>query len=248
MSRYCAQIEWADCPHLSEDAKQSLYESIPPYQRDARAKGIPVLGSGVIYPVPESAFVVEPFDLPDHWPRAYALDVGWNTTAAVWGAWDRQSDCVYLYSEHYRGHAEPSIHADAIKGRGAWMWGAIDPASAGSNQADGKKLRQMYAEPPMSLQLVDADNSVEAGLLVVWRRLSTGRLKVFRNLGNWLAEFRIYRRDEDGKIVEGKDHLMDATRYLLMTGMQFATVDPGPVEEELKRFEMDKGRSSVTGY
>lgn len=248
MSRYCVQIEWSDCPHLSEEAKKSLWESIPPYQRDARAKGIPVLGAGVIYPVPESAFVVEPFDLPDHWPRAYALDVGWNTTAAVWGAWDRQSDCVYLYSEHYRGHAEPSVHADAIKGRGAWMWGAIDPASSGANQADGKKLREMYGEPPMSLQLVDADNSVEAGILTVWRRLSTGRLKVFKHLQNWLAEFRIYRRDENGKVVKTKDHLMDATRYLLMTGMRYATVDPGPVEEEARRFEQDKQRSSVTGY
>jgi hypothetical protein len=247
VSKYCVQIEWGDVPHLSDDAKQSLWESIPPYQREARAKGIPVLGAGVIYPVPESAFVVDPFDLPNHWPRAYGLDVGWNVTAGVWGAWDRQSDCVYLYSEHYRGHAEPSVHADAIKARGAWIWGAIDPASAGSNQADGKKLRQMYAEPPMSLQLVDADNSVEAGILTVWRRLSTGRLKVFRNLGNWLAEFRIYRRDEDGKVVKEKDHLMDATRYLMMTGMKYSSIDPGPVEEEFKLHQASQGRSLITG-
>lgn len=248
MSRYCVQIEWDEVPHLSAEAKKSLWDTIPPYQRDARAKGIPVLGSGVIYPVPEDAFVVKPFELPDHWPRAYALDVGWNITAALWGAWDRQSDCIYLYSEHYRAHAEPSVHADAIKGRGTWMWGAVDPASAGSSQIDGRKLRELYCEPPMSLQLVDADNNVEAGIFAVWRRLSTGRLKVFSTMQNWLAEFRIYRRDEKGKIVEGKDHLMDTTRYLILTGMMHASVDPGPIEEEFEKHKIDKTRSSITGY
>jgi hypothetical protein len=77
-------------PHLSAEQKAELWGSIPPYQRDARSKGIPQLGSGAIYPVPESEIVVDPFEIPLHWPRGYGLDVGWNRTAAIWGAPSRR--------------------------------------------------------------------------------------------------------------------------------------------------------------
>ena len=50
--------------------------------------------------------------------------------------------------------------------------------------------------------------------------MTSGKLKVFRSLGNWLSEFRLYQRDQDGKIVKQNDHLMDATRYLIMSGRE----------------------------
>src|SRR5690348_7287717 len=102
---------------------------MPPHERDARAKGIPILGSGAIYPVNPDVYECEPIEIPPYWPRAYGMDVGWKRTAAIWGAWDRESDTVYAYSEHYMGQAEPSVHADAIKARGEWIPGAMDPAS-----------------------------------------------------------------------------------------------------------------------
>jgi hypothetical protein len=39
---------------------------------------------------------------------------------------------------------------------------------------------------------------------------------------NWLSEFRLYRRNEKGAVVKENDHLMDATRYLIRTGMDLA--------------------------
>lgn len=235
------QIGWDDVPHLDEDAKRELLASIPAHQRDARAKGVPMLGAGAIYQVPEDRFVCDPFAIPAWWPKAYGMDVGWNRTAAVWGAWDRESDTVYLWSEHYVGQAPPQVHADAIKGRAAWIPGAIDPASAGSGQIDGRKLIEQYRD--LELNLFPAANAVEAGILAVQRRLESGRLKVFRTLGNWLGEYRLYRRDENGKVVKEMDHLMDATRYLIMTGMSLATVAP---REEFD--ERDRTVSSVSGY
>jgi hypothetical protein len=56
-----------------------------PHQIDARLKGIPVLGVGLIYPILEPEFVVDPFPILNYWPKVNALDVGWNKTAAVWG-------------------------------------------------------------------------------------------------------------------------------------------------------------------
>lgn len=187
-------------------------------------KGIPQLGSGAIYPVEESDVVIQPFQIPLWYRHAYGLDVGWNRTAAVWGAIDPEEDILYLYSEYYRGQAEPAVHATAIKSRGAWIPGVIDPAARGRQQTDGEQLLQLYAGE--GLLITSADNAVEAGLLDVWQRLSTGRLKVFATLQNWRAEFRIYRRDEKGKIVKENDHLMDATRYLVRSGIARADQQP----------------------
>lgn len=217
---------WNDVPHLSQEMKEKLLARYPAYQRDARTKGIPSLGAGVIYPVPEDDYLEDPIEIPDHWPRAYALDVGWNRTAALWGAFDRDAETWHLYSEHYRGQAEPSVHAAAIRSRGQWIEGVIDPASRGRGQADGQQLLQMYRD--LGLELTEADNGVEAGIYSVYERLSAGKIKVARTLQNFLSEIRLYRRDEKGRIVKVNDHLCDALRYLVMSGLQVAKTKPVP--------------------
>jgi hypothetical protein len=216
MSKYVVMAGWDDVPHLDEQAKEDLYASIPPYQRDARSKGIPQLGSGAIYPVPESEIVCKPFEIPRYWPRCYALDIGWNRTAAAWGAWNLDEDKVFLYAEHYRAQAEPAIHAASIRARGAWIPGVIDPAARGRSQVDGTRLIEQYSE--LGLLLAPAENAVEAGLYAVWERLSDGRLFVFNSLQNWLSEFRIYRRDEKGKIV--KQNEADVAKMREAIGVQ----------------------------
>lgn len=212
---------WDDVPHLSTDQKRRLLAESEPHLRQARSKGIPSLGAGAIYAVEEDEIIVDDFAIPAHWPRVYGLDVGWNRTAAVFGAIDRDADVVYLYSEHYQGQQEPSTHVAAIKARGE-MNGTIDPASRGRSQIDGEQLLQDYQD--LGLTLLPANNSRESGLYNVHQRLATGRLKVFRSLRNWLREYRIYRRDEKGHVVKKDDHLMDATRYLVVSGLDIATV------------------------
>lgn len=229
MSKHVTFMGWDDAPHLDADAKASLIGEYPPHERDARTKGVPSLGFGAIYPVAESEVVCEPFEVPLYWPRAYGMDVGWNVTACVWGAWDRDSDVVYLYSEHFREHAEPSVHVDGIRARGGWIFGAIDPASKGRGQRDGEQLFGDYIN--LGLRLITAKNGVEAGLMEVWQRLTSGRLKVFDSLQHWRREYRMYQRNEKGLVVKRHDHLMDATRYLVVSGLDVAAVDPAYLEK-----------------
>ena len=222
--RFVVMATWDDVPHLDERTKEMLFASYMPFQRDARTRGVPALGSGAIYPVPESDIVVPDFALAEHWPRCYGLDVGWNRTAAIWGATDRETSTTYLYSQHYRGEAEPIVHAQAIKNRGAWIPGAIDPASRGRSQNDGQQLLDLYCG--MGLDLAPADNAVESGIYDTWTLLSAGKLKVFASCQDWINEYRIYRRDDKGKVVKKHDHLMDASRYLVRTGRDLARVKP----------------------
>ena len=239
-SKYLVMAGWNDVPHLDEKAKAELRESTPPHLRDAREFGKPSLGSGAIYPIAESEIVCEPFQCPAHWPMVFGMDVGWNRTAAIWGFHDLDSDIVYLWSEHYRGQAEPSIHAESIRSRAAWIPGVIDPAARGRSQKDGTSLMQMYQE--LGLDITPANNGVESGIYEVWQRLSTGRLKIFNTLQNTLAEFRLYRRDDKGRVVKENDHLMDAMRYLVVSGLGRAITVPIYIEGDRRPID------SPTGY
>lgn len=212
--RYVVCCGWDDVPHLDEKVKKSLLASYPPHMRDARSRGIPALGSGVIYPVPVSDYQVEPFEIPKHWKRNYGMDVG-NKTSCVWLATDPETKISYVYNDYYKERAEPSIHASAITGRGKWIHGAIDPASRGRSQIDGQQLMQMYKD--LGMNLVPAVNAVEAGLYACWEGLSTGKIKVFKGCNQFMREIQTYMRDEKGNVVKKDDHVMDAFRYAFMT-------------------------------
>lgn len=227
-TRYVVMCDWDHAPHLTEEAKKELWATIPAYQRDARSRGIPQLGSGAIYPVSESDIVVKPFAIPDTWRKCYGLDVGWNRTAAVWIAEDPHSKVWYAYSEHYVGRQEPALQAQAIRARGLQIPGVIDPAARGRGQRDGNQLYQDYKD--LGLNIQNAKNAVEAGLYEVWQMFTSGMLKVFEPLQNLREEYRMYRRDEKGHIVKDNDHLMDSLRYAIVSGrdIAIAAVQPPP--------------------
>lgn len=209
---------WDDVPHLTEEEKAQTLASTPPQLRDARSKGVPTVGSGMIYPVDMKNILVDDFKIPNHWQKLYGLDVGWNNTAAIFGAWNREEDIIYLYSEHKKGGEEGEnmvlIHTNAIQARGKWIKGVIDPASRGRTQTDGENLYMMYRKA--GLKISPATNAVEAGIYTVYERLSTGRLKIFRSCTMIQREFALYIRDEKGKIRKADDHLLDALRYMIM--------------------------------
>ena len=220
---------WEDsAPHLTQEVKDSLYAGLPPYLRDARTKGIPVLGSGLIYPIPEDEIKVPDFPIKDIFPRGFAMDVGWNRTAVGWFAQNPETKIIYCHDYHYQGGELPAVHAEAIKARGPWIPGVIDPRSDGRSQIDGKQLFSLYTKPVSEggygLNLTKADNSVTTGIVEVWKLFVGGMLKVFASVQPFWDEIRIYRREanenEAGRIVKKHDHFMDLVRYFVMSGIE----------------------------
>lgn len=220
-SKFMVMAGWDDAPHLTQSAKDEMLMAIPPNQRAARSKGTPTIGAGLIYPVDESVFI-KPVEIPPYWARVYGMDVGWNVTAAVFGALDRESDTLYIVDEYYGQQQEPVVHADAIKRRGGdWMKGVIDTAARGRSQIDGQSLWNLYSREH-KLKIYPANKAVEAGIYEVWSRFSSGRLKIFKTCQNLEREIMMYHRDEKGKINKSDDHLLDSLRYMIMSGMPLA--------------------------
>lgn len=227
--------------------KAKQLADMDPHLRDARTRGIPFLGSGAVFPVTTDVIEIKPFAIPDHWPRAFGLDVGWNRTAALWGAMDPTNDILYLYDEHYVAEETPSVHAAAIMGygihshyRAKWIPGVIDPAAQGQGQRDGIKLIEDYRA--LGLDLEAAMSKVtESAVRDVWLRLSSGRLKVFNTLQYFFKEYLLYRRDTKGKIMESKtrpDHLMDCLKFLVVSGISRMKQVPFEKESEFNYPEL----------
>lgn len=204
------QAGWDDAPWLDEESKKIMLENTPPHLRDARSKGIPTVGTGNVYPIPIEEITCKPFKIPDYWKRIFGMDVGYNRTAVVWMAINPDNGQKFVYDEYYSAQQIPEVHFTAIKERGLWIPGVIDPSSQQS-QYDGEKLIQIYRR--LGLKIMPADNDVEAGIYQIWSDLQTGQIKVFNTLVNFLGEYQVYARDENGKIIKKNDHLMDAWRY-----------------------------------
>ena len=217
--KYVVMASWDDVPHLNENDKKILLNSTPPWLREARSKGIPQMGSGAIFQVPWENISVPRFEIPKHWKRYAGMDVG-NKTAAIWFAIDPSTRTHYGYYEYYREGELPSIHAQGILPPGKWIPISIDHAAHGRSQIDGENLFDMYKE--YGLQLYNADKSVETGLYTCWEMLNNGQLKIFNDLKKFQEEYQMYHKDEKGRVVKHKDHIMDAFRYAIMTGRDLA--------------------------
>jgi len=221
--KFYTMARWDDNPHLLEKEKQTMLESLPEHERDARERGIPSMGSGMVYPVSEQGIVVDPFQIPGHWAKVYAIDFGWTApTAALFAAYDRDNNIVYLYGEYYVSQRTPQQHSVVLAEMGACeMPGVYDPAGDQKSQKDGNDIVSMYRQAGLK-HLFKANNAKEEGVLRVLQRMQNGGLKIFSTLENTLTELRMYARDEQGNIKKGNDHLMDCMRYLVMSGLNIA--------------------------
>ena len=227
LTRYTVMASWDDCPHLGDAVKAEMAKECPPHLLDARRSGVPSLGSGTIFPIPESEIRVKPFEIPDHWPRCWGADTdagaGW--TAAIWLAWDREANVYYLYDGFKRRHAEPAVHIDAIKARGVWIPGVADAAGLAVTARDSEQVISIWKRGGLDVTL--PKKSPEAAIQELWELLSGGRFKVFSNMGAWFDEYRLYRRDDKGRVVKKDDHYLDATLYACVSGRARMKTKPG---------------------
>ena len=221
MNRMRTQATWDDVPHLTPAQKDALWAAIPQHQRDARTKGIPILGSGRVFTTAEETIICEPFDLPRSFARITGVDFGIDHPfAAARCAWDRDNDIWYVTGSYRERDATPPLHAAALR-----PWGTSVPIAwphdgLNRDKGSGDQLAAQYRAHGINMLPAHATHQeggtgVEAGIMEMIERMQTGRFKVFRGLADWFEEYRLYHR-KDGLIVKLTDDLISATRYALM--------------------------------
>ena len=230
MTRSVTSMTIDDVDHYTAEQKLQIIASYPAHEREARAKGIPTMGSGRIFPVEEATITEQPKPIPRHWPQINGMDFGWDHPfAAVNLAWDRDADCVYVCKIFRQKECTPVIQAAAIKPWGAWIPCAWPHDGYQHDKGSGDQLAEQYRKQGLNMLTehathAEGGNGVEAGLMDMLDRMQTGRFKVFAGLNDWFEEFRLYHRC-DGKVVKARDDLMSATRYAVMM-LREAKVQP----------------------
>jgi len=230
--RHVTKMTIDDVDHYTAEERARIIASYPPHEREARARGIPALGSGRVFPIAESEVTCEPFEVPEWWPQICGLDFGWDHPfAAVRVAHDPDSDRVYVIAAYRQREATPIIHAAALRPWGEWLAWAWPHDGLQHDKGSGEQLAEQYRKQGLNLlpdraTFEDGTNGVEAGVYDMLMRMQTERLKVFSTLGEWFDEFRLYHR-KNGVIVKERDDLMSATRYAIMM-LRHATT-PGMV-------------------
>lgn len=210
-----------DALHFDEDTRRQIIESYPPHEREARTKGVPIMGSGRVFPVEESAITIDPIAIPEHWAQINGIDFGWDHPfGAVNCAWDRDADCFYVCKEYQAREETPLIHVGAVKPWGDWIPTAWPHDGLQHDKGSGEELAKTYKGHGLSMTaeratFVDGSSGVEAGIMEMLERMQTNRWKVFSTCGAWLAEFRLYHR-KDGRIVKIRDDCISSSRYAYM--------------------------------
>lgn len=209
-----------DAGHYTKEEADAIVATYPEHERDARARGVPMFGSGLVFPISDETVAIEPVQLAEWWPRIGGLDFGWDHPfAAVELAWDRDRDIVYLTREHKVRQQTPEQHCAILKKwtKMPWAW---PHDGLQHDKGSGEQLAKHYKREGLLMlgeraTFSDGTFGVEAGLFDMLERMRSGRFKVFTTCQMWLEERRMYHR-EDGKIVKEFDDLISASRYAMM--------------------------------
>lgn len=221
-----------DNPYLSEDG---LYEanllSLPEHQRRQLLEGDWSVAEGAAFSeFSPNIHVVEPFDIPDSWPRFRAADYGYGShTGVVWFAVS-PSEQLIVYRELYVSKVTAVDLADMILDLEAGekiRYGVLD-SSLWHNRGDmGPSLAEQMIMRGCRWRPSDRSRgSRVAGKNELHRRLQvdefTGepRLVFFntcRECISQLPSLPLDKNNPEDVDTHSEDHLYDAIRYGIMT-------------------------------
>jgi phage terminase large subunit-like protein len=218
---------------------ETIVKGWAPHERDARRRGEPYLGSGVIFPISQKDVEFDLFPMPKHWPSVAAIDFGIeHPTAACKIYHDRESDCVYVTHLHRAKDMTPIQHCETLKAWGKGLPFCWPHDGLIRDKTSGQTLAEAYREHglnmlPERVTFEDGGNGVEAGIQMMLERFQTGRLRIASHLNDLWEELRRYHR-RNGAIVKLDDDAISALRYAIM-GLRFAEVPSSMSSGPIKR-------------
>lgn len=167
--------------------------------------------------------VIDPFTIPESWPRYVGQDYGPVNTAVLWYAknptkykgWP--ADTMFAYREYLEGNKSIQQHVKDLQGLSK---GEPIQRKAASGLPSERQWRREFSEKGWHLQECPITD-VEVGIDKVWALHQQDKLVYFKTLKQTLAQKEEYRRklDESQQPTEviddkAKFHFMDAERYI----------------------------------
>lgn len=238
---YIKSASWYDCPNFTPEQIEKELSTIPAWQREMRSMGIPVIGTGAIFPYADEDITVNSVNPRAHWQAVIALDWGVSVDATVIAVMihNPDADIYYLYDLIYCDASDydrsPANVADIINNSPYAGLPVIRPHDhpALSNQLRdlGVNVQIPPASNPPASQLrvkrASTDSrgaqDIQTGIDEMNYLLSEGRLKIMAHCYKWFEEKRTYYYrliKSSGKLERTKpDHAIDASRYALMALM-----------------------------
>jgi hypothetical protein len=208
--------------HMTADAKAKLIAGFPPHEREARARGVPMMGSGRVFTATEESISEPPIEhIPAYWAKIWGIDPGiGHPFGAALLLWDRDNDVLHVHHVLRMSDATPMIHAMAMRKVAAAVPVAYPKDAADREKGTGIPLAALYKA--QNLQMLPehatwdgSSMSTEAGITELQERMATGRFKVAAQLAEFWEEYRNYHR-KDGQIVKLKDDILSAIRVAVM--------------------------------
>jgi phage terminase large subunit-like protein len=248
---HVTQMTIDDAAHYTPEQRLIIINSYKKYERDARIRGIPQLGSGRVFPIDEDEIRCDAIEIPAHWVQIGGIDFGWDhPSAGVKMAWDRDTDTLYVIAAHRQREQTPTMFAASLLPWGKWLPWAWPHDGLQHDKGSGEQLAQQYRDAGLAMlderaTFEDGTNGVEAGVSEMLDRMQTGRWKVFAHLNDWFEEFRLYHR-KDGLIVKSGDDLLSASRYAMMM-RRFAIVQNKPAPKPVVNRSIHSGGQSWMG-
>ena len=217
--QFLRQVSWDECPHLSPEIQKEMIATIPEWQIEMRRTGMPLMGTGLIYPILKDRVECEAFEIPSWYRKIKAIDLGFaHNTGVTWLAYNPESDVLYLVRSYAKNEAIPAVHAVSMNAH----WPDVpvvfphdgDNREKGSGESMIDIYRKAGVDNIISFKNPDGSRYVEPGIINLHDRMMTDRFRVFprENEPFWLEQRR-YHRDDRGGIVKKDDDVMDSLRY-----------------------------------
>jgi hypothetical protein len=210
-----------DSLHMVGERRRKALEGYSKHEIDARAYGLPKIGEGAIFELPDEK-VIEPTIefVPQHWAKIWGIDFGiGHPFAAVLIAWDKDVDVIHALHAFKMPDMLPIDHAAAMKPVGievpvAW------PQDGMQREKSGTEVHLLYKKEGLKMHhehatFAEGGYSTEAGVLEMQQRERGGKIKYAAHLSALLEERRWYHR-KDGLIVKEQDDILSALRVAIM--------------------------------
>ena len=204
---------------------------------------------GLVWPEFTEKCLIEPYPIPQNYPRIAAIDPAMSGTTGVLGAAIDEDGNLIICEEYYEQNKRVSEVAEHLRKDARFY---IDPASAMRNMTKDGQLYSLYNEyQDNGISATPGENDVEAGINRVAEYFRRNKIKIFKTCKNLIYEIERYHWSDERETIAGimkpkpfksMDHLCDCLRYLVMSRSQNALkpqpkIEPGSVAYEMEKIE-----------